>query len=150
MTLHQELYDIWHSFYLSRKGYKYRWTARDERHLKNIRLAIEDQIINICKPEQVQRKEELIAATFKALLKNIADPWILSNLETGVIDMKFNQIWSKLNQRFPDYYDKDFEKHLERENGTDAVIKYHRHLISKGWVKLYGMGGQRWIKPEYN
>jgi len=74
MTLHQELYTIWNNYYIHIKGSKYRWTSRDESHLKHIRQAIEMQVIDICKADQVQQKDEIIQATFRSFLKNIGTP----------------------------------------------------------------------------
>lgn len=151
MSLHQELFSVWNNFYTYRKGCKYRWSIRDERHLKNIRVAIEDQIINVCKASDVQQKDDLILSTFRAFLGNIKDSWILSNLELRLIDTKFNSLWANLNRKFPNYYDKDYEKQLEKDSGMDAVIKYHKHLKSIGWILMNkNMGPPRWFKPQLN
>lgn len=150
MSLHQEFYTIWNNYYTYIKGCKYHWTSRDESHLKNIRVAIEDQIINVCKASDVQQKDELIQATFRSFLKNIKDPWILAHLELRLIDTKFNVLWASLNRKFPDYYSEDYEKQLERDSGLNVVMKYQRHLISKGWIKWHGMGGTTWSRPSGN
>ena len=150
MSLHQELYTVWNNYYWYMQGQKYRWTSRDESHLKNIRQAIEFQIIDVCKADQVQQKDELVLASFRSFLKNIKDSWILAHLELRLIDTKFNSLWANLNRKLPQYYDADFEKRLEKDAGSQAVMKYHQHLIGLGWVKLTNMCGQRWVKPKLN
>ena len=137
-TLHQECFDIWHNYYYYMKGNKYRWSKRDEAHLKNIRVAIADQINS-------QVREDIIAA-FRRFLKSIVDPWILSKLELRLLDTKFNQLWADNIKKFPAYYDQDFEKQLEKDHGMDQVMKYHRYLHSIGYEKLYNMGGTKWVK----
>ena len=151
MSLHQELYTVWNNYYIYRKGSKYRWRqGRDEAHLKNVRKAIEFEIIDICRASDVQQKDDLILAHFRAMLKNITDSWVLSRLDLGIIDHKFQQLWNGINRKFPNYYDLGYEKQLEKDSGSQAVMKYHQHLIGLGWVKLTNMGGQRWVKPKLN
>jgi len=151
MSLHQELYTVWNNYYWYMQGQKYRWTSRDESHLKNIRQAIEFQIIDVCKADQVQQKDELVLASFRSFLKNIKDSWILAHLELRLIDTKFNSLWANLNRKFPNYYDSNFEKQLEKDAGINAVMKYHKHIRSLGWVLLNkNMGPPRWFKPQIN
>ena len=62
--------------------------------------------------------------------------WLRNNQDL----VKRSGVW------FPDYYSARFEATLPNPN---EVVKYHRHLIKKGWTKDQSERGYvNWIKPD--
>lgn len=141
MSLHNDMMGAFFIYYKYMKGHDYRKTARDERHLKNIRKAIQDQ----CKGHI---SLDLVLATWKAFLLRIRKPWIIENLSLANIDSQFNQLWAEaIRGKYPNHYDPQLMRKLQ---GQEAV-NYTKHLKKLGWTKIYsGTGGTTWQRPKLN
>ena len=125
MNIHQQFCKVWFDFYRANKGIKYRMTARDENHLKNIRRALIDQL------EEPPLFDGALVLMFNTFLLKIKNQFVLDRLTLSVVDSMFNQLWQEQHaSRFPNTYIADFEKKLEPQD----VINYQKHLRKLGWT----------------
>ena len=139
MGIHREFCAVWFKYYQAQKGHNYRMTGREEAHLRNIRKALIDQL-------DMPPMDSALILMWNTFLLKIKNPFVLQNLNLGVIDAMFNNLWADhIAGKFPDYYDANFAKKLDPEQ----TMNYQKHLRSKGWkVEYHPTVGTTYKRPQ--
>ncbi|MBA9078960.1 hypothetical protein [Rufibacter quisquiliarum] len=127
--------------------------------------SVQDKVILFCQFYKSYRGVSYVAKQLeKANLKNIPVNKDLLKVffEDGLQNFTLQNYINRINitkdylknglpgaqaTKMPDYYDRDFERKLGREE----IQQYHAHLYSKGWVKEYnGTTGTVWKEKKTN
>lgn len=87
MKDYQQAVEIWFKYYQSQTGLKYRFTAKDGNHLKQL-LAYFDQDIE----------------KFSKFLVSIKDPWVLERLTIPIINSKLNILMQQMKKTNKEVY----------------------------------------------
>jgi len=82
-------------FYLVKKGLPYYWLGKDAKNI----IEVEKKISFMLAEMQKIPDSESVSINFRTMLENISDKWILDNLSISIINMKFNEIVSKIKNR---------------------------------------------------
>ena len=82
-------------FYLVKKGLPYYWLGKDAKNI----IEVEKKISFMLAEMQKIPDSESVIINFRTMLENISDQWILDNLSISIINMKFNEIVSKIKNR---------------------------------------------------
>jgi len=114
-SLHSRMKEYFIAFFKTRTANDYYWGAKDGTNLKSIIQKFE----YLAKKKNQPFGEDEILQSFQHLLTGVeTDDWIMKNLSVSIVNMKFNELVSKIN------YNKNARK---SETTTGGIVEELRN-----------------------
>jgi len=109
-------------FYLEKNSLPYCWGAKDAKNL----IELEKKLSFMLTEVQKVPDEQAMVSNFRIMLENIHDTWILENFSVSIINMKFNEIVSKI---------KNGQNGQTKDSGRFKISPEYERSI---YTRLYG------------